>query len=121
MHFFITFNDAAKRDLTELSLSITRLKGCYLSYKVIITHLNASIIVAAYSQRTPTISYISQEQYKDIGGTAELVCSVQYLGDYPLIWMKQDGQNSIPISSASNLLVHDSRFSIRHDKVCRRV
>ncbi|KAK9754133.1 Immunoglobulin I-set domain [Popillia japonica] len=76
----------------------------------------SSLIAVSYSQRTPTISYISQEQYKDIGGTAELVCSVQYLGDYPLIWMKQDGQNSIPISSASNLLVHDSRFSIRHDK-----
>lgn len=30
------------------------------------------------AQRTPSISYISQEQIKDIGGTVELDCSVQY-------------------------------------------
>lgn len=73
--------------------------------------------ISAQNQRSPTISYISQEQFKDIGGTAELVCSVQYLGKYPLIWIKQDSHNGIPISSASNLLVADSRFSIRHDQV----
>ncbi|GJQ85045.1 hypothetical protein Trydic_g3708 [Trypoxylus dichotomus] len=81
----------------------------------ILTVLSCFINIS-FSQRSPTISYISQEQFKDIGGTAELVCSVQYLGEYPLIWIKQDSQQGIPISSASNLLVHDSRFSIRHDK-----
>jgi neuronal growth regulator 1 len=36
------------------------------------------LLFTALAQRTPTISYISQEQIKDIGGTAELECSVQY-------------------------------------------
>ncbi|XP_021944629.1 lachesin isoform X2 [Folsomia candida] len=71
-----------------------------------------------HAQRTPTISIISQEQIKNIGGTVELDCSVQYARDYPVLWMKLDkdtGQHHLIISSGSTLIIRDSRFSLRYD------
>lgn len=67
------------------------------------------------AQRTPTISYISQEQIKDIGGVVELQCSVQYGQDYPVLWMKINGPDQVPISSQTTLILRDSRFSLRYD------
>jgi hypothetical protein len=70
------------------------------------------------TQRSPTISYITQTQIKDIGGTVELSCSVQYTNDYPVIWMKIDPRsnaNSLPISTGSSLILHESRYSLRYD------
>lgn len=78
--------------------------------------------VKAYGQRSPTISYISQEQIKDIGGIAELHCSVQYAQEYPVLWMKVDHNNigySVLISTGSSLILHDSRFSLRYDQVIK--
>ncbi|KAF7280562.1 septate junction protein lachesin [Rhynchophorus ferrugineus] len=67
-------------------------------------------------QRSPTISYISQTQIKDIGGTVDLSCSVQYTSKYPVIWMKVDkGGNSLPLSTGSSLIIPDSRFALRYD------
>lgn len=79
-------------------------------------HFLFYIIVA--SQRTPTISYISQEQIKDIGGTVELECSVQYAEEYPVLWMRIDRSrqsDGLPISTGSALIIRDSRFSLRYD------
>lgn len=73
---------------------------------------------SALAQRTPTISYISQEQIRDIGGTVELVCSVQYAPEYPVLWMKVDRSRQsdpLPISTGSSLIIRDSRFTMRHD------
>nr|CAD7406103.1 unnamed protein product [Timema poppensis] len=70
------------------------------------------------AQRTPTISYISQEQIKDIGGVVELECSVQYAQDYPVLWMKVDRNRitePLPISTGSSLIIRDSRFALRYD------
>lgn len=75
-----------------------------------------SVLVAlGESQRTPTISYISQEQIKDIAERAELKCSVQYSDEYPVIWMKMDTAKKmepLPISMSGSLIVHDSRFKL---------
>ncbi|XP_014249298.1 lachesin [Cimex lectularius] len=76
-------------------------------------------IQAVVSQRTPTISHITQEQIKDIGGVVDLKCSVQYAQDYPVLWIKlSPGRvlDNLPISTTSSLIIRDSRFSIRHDK-----
>lgn len=73
------------------------------------------------AQRSPTISYITQTQIKDIGGTVELSCSVQYTSEYPVIWMKIDPRStasSLPISTGSSLILHESRYSLRYDTVC---
>lgn len=70
-------------------------------------------------QRFPTISYISQEKVIDIGGSIELECSVQYVRDYPVLWIKVDSvdaSRTIPLSTGSNLIVKDSRFSLRYDQ-----
>lgn len=82
------------------------------------------LFFAVYSQRSPTISYITQTQIKDIGGTVELSCSVQYTQDYSVIWMKvdkTDNSYSLPISTGSSLILHDSRFSLRYDPVSSNI
>lgn len=38
--------------------------------------------LAVTTQRSPTISFISQEKVADIGDTVELQCAVQYAKDY---------------------------------------
>uniref|UniRef100_A0A1B0CCB4 Putative lachesin n=1 Tax=Lutzomyia longipalpis TaxID=7200 RepID=A0A1B0CCB4_LUTLO len=69
------------------------------------------------AQRTPSISYITQEQIKDIGGTVELQCSVQYAKEYAVVWTKtgRDRSDSVFLSTGSSLVIKDSRFAIRHD------
>ncbi|XP_037072821.1 lachesin-like [Pollicipes pollicipes] len=87
----------------------------------------AFIILAATatlvtSQRNPSISYISEDTTADIGGTAELKCSVQFAGTYPVIWIKKAGSSGIGgnskdviISTKSILIARESRFALRHD------
>ncbi|KAK6634028.1 hypothetical protein RUM44_004635 [Polyplax serrata] len=75
-------------------------------------------VFKSWCQRTPTISYISQEQIKDIGGTVELQCAVQYAQEYPVLWIRINrnrNNDPLPISSGSALIIKDSRFSLRHD------
>jgi len=77
------------------------------------------LLIIVDAQRFPTISYISQEKIIDIGGSIELECSVQYVRDFPVLWMKVDTVDparTIPLSSGSNLIVKDSRFSLRYDQ-----
>lgn len=89
----------------------------------VLFHLLNACFFPALAQRSPTISYISQEQIKDIGGTVELLCSVQYAQDYPVLWMKGDPRSNsynLPISTGSSLILHDSRFSLRYDTVSNK-
>lgn len=65
-------------------------------------------------QRSPTISYITQEQIKDIGGTVEFDCSVQFAKEYSVFWIKTDS-DSVFLSTGSTLVIKDSRFSLRYD------
>lgn len=70
------------------------------------------------AQRSPAISYISQEQIKDIGETVELHCSIQYAQDYPVLWIKVNKDNineQVALSTGTALIIRDSRFAIRHD------
>ena len=64
--------------------------------------------------RTPTISFITQpEIVTDIGGTAEMKCSVQYGEDYPVVWMKLDPvdrNNDLPITSGKWIINHIVHF-----------
>jgi len=94
---------------------------CYIVYPLsrhVVSSIGLCCVFTVVSQRTPTISYISQEQIKDIGGTVELVCSVQYAQDYPVLWMRIDRSrqsDGLPISTGSTLIIRDSRFSLRYD------
>ncbi|XP_043475593.1 lachesin-like [Leptopilina heterotoma] len=65
-------------------------------------------------QLKPSISYISQEQTKDIGSTVELQCSVQNATDYSILWVKKGSTYSLPLSTGTTLIVLDSRFSLRY-------
>lgn len=73
--------------------------------------------IIANAQRTPSISYITQEQIKDIGGTVELECSVQYATDYTVLWVKNTFGRGDPVflSTGSSLVIRDSRFALRYD------
>lgn len=70
-----------------------------------------------HGQRTPSISYITQEQIKDIGGTVELDCSVQYAREYSVVWIKtgRDRSDYVFLSTGSSLVIKDSRFALRYD------
>jgi len=90
----------------------------YIVHPHVVSSIGLYCLFTVVSQRTPTISYISQEQIKDIGGTVELVCSVQYAQDYPVLWMRIDRSrqsDGLPISTGSTLIIRDSRFSLRYD------
>ncbi|CAG4949001.1 unnamed protein product [Parnassius apollo] len=68
--------------------------------------------------RTPTISHITQEQIRDIGGSVDLDCSVHHAQDYPVLWMKYDKLNTkeaLILSSNSALIIRDSRLSTKFD------
>lgn len=79
--------------------------------------LLAFLPILCYGQRTPSISYITQEQIKDIGGTVELECSVQYAHDYTVLWIKSSRERGDPVflSTSSSLVIKDSRFALRYD------
>lgn len=85
---------------------------------VLVTILMCLSVVNA--QRTPSISYISQEQIKDIGGTVELECSVQYAREYSVVWSKiskdRSGSETVFLSTGSSLVIKDSRFALRYDQ-----
>lgn len=46
-----------------------------------------NFLLSTEAQRTPTISHITQEQIRDIGGQVDLDCSVHYASDFPVIWV----------------------------------
>ncbi|CAB3257431.1 unnamed protein product [Arctia plantaginis] len=88
------------------------------SKKHIYLFLIISLTSIVSAQRTPTISHITQEQIRDIGGQVDLDCSVHYASDFPVIWVKYDRLRtieSIPLSSNAGLIIKDSRFSLRFD------
>lgn len=81
----------------------------------LIINMLGAIVVDA--QRTPSISHITQEQIKDIGGTVQLDCSVQYATDFSVTWTKTNPQrtDTVFLSTGSSLVLKDTRFSLRYD------
>jgi neuronal growth regulator 1 len=68
-------------------------------------------------QRNPAITYISEDQSFDIGATVELACSVQFGGDFAVIWLKRDTKtnDTIYLSTGTSLVVKESRFALLYD------
>lgn len=70
------------------------------------------------AQRSPSITYISDDQVVDVGGSVELSCSVQYGTDFSVIWMKNGVKNQndhIFLSTGTSLVVKESRFALLYD------
>lgn len=69
------------------------------------------------AQRFPSITYISEDQEVDAGGTVELACSVQYGTDYSVNWLKtsKDRNYNVFLSTTTSLVVKESRFSSLYD------
>ncbi|XP_037948758.1 lachesin-like [Teleopsis dalmanni] len=96
-----------------LAKSKNMLVSCTNTCAVLIT-LCLLLVQRTHAQRTPTISYITQEQIKDIGGTVEFDCSVQYAKEYTVLWIKTD-TDPVFLSTGSTLVIKDSRFAMRYD------
>ena len=76
------------------------------------------IVNFVYTQRTPIIARITEDLIKDIGGTAEISCSVLYSQSYTVLWEKLESERStdpILLSSDTTPHIRDSRFSLRYD------
>ncbi|KAG5880772.1 hypothetical protein JTB14_012652 [Gonioctena quinquepunctata] len=79
-----------------------------------------SFIDYTFAQRSPTITYITPTVIEDIGGRVELSCSIQYVDNSQVIWMKLDeiqNSNGLPISSGSSLILYDPRYNLKYDPV----
>lgn len=86
--------------------------------KYYIAYLITAFIGITKCQQNPSVVQITSGQSVDLGDTVDLSCSVQYGGNYPIIWTKlSDNPNSSPlfISRDAALTVLDNRYSIRHD------
>lgn len=70
------------------------------------------------AQRTPSITYISEDQAVNLGSTVELACSVQYAtGLYPVQWVKsgKTSRDNYILSTDTSLVVKESRFAALYD------
>lgn len=81
-----------------------------------------TVVATVWSERHPEIAFISKQIVADIGGTAELKCSVQFAGKYPVMWIKKAGGlgsgslvQDVLISTDAILVARESRFALRHD------
>lgn len=75
------------------------------------------LLVLCAAQRSPSITYVSEDQVVDVGGTVELACSVQYGTEFSVIWLKK-GENRndhIFLSTGTSLVVKESRFALLYD------
>ncbi|XP_053662636.1 lachesin [Anopheles marshallii] len=99
------------------NMMLTNNLSSMLGMGVVLLFVIGGLVGPVRGQRTPTISYITQEQIKDIGGTVELDCSVLYASDYSVHWVKTSNDRSdvVFLSTGSSLVLKDSRFSLRYD------
>lgn len=95
---------------------------CLLSLKMNCDGLSCVLLFATFSfcaaQRSPSITYISDDQLLDVGGTVELSCSVQYGLEYSVNWLKTGRSNKdqiIFLSTGTSLVVKESRFALLYD------
>lgn len=90
----------------------TRSFVVFFAFSIIIHHSNIVL-----GQRSPSITYISEHQSLDLGSTVELACSVQYGGEYSVIWLKRDKatNDTVYLSTGTSLVVKESRFALLYD------
>lgn len=84
---------------------------------ILILFLN--LFLVGWSQPTPQILKISENQVVNVGDTVDLQCSVKDAREFPVAWLKL-GLNPIDndyISSGHSLIVRDDRFSLDYDEV----
>jgi len=81
----------------------------------LINNNNDSILILAYSQKTPFIPPITQTLVRDIGGEVDLDCSTKHFLEFNVLWFKvtkDEIGESILLSSGSTLIVKDPRVSL---------
>lgn len=76
-----------------------------------------ALFSVCFAQRSPSITYISEDQVVDVGGTVELSCSVQYGTEFSVNWLKQRSKSNehIFLSTGTSLVVKESRFALLYD------
>lgn len=77
-----------------------------------------SLLATSCQATTPFIKFISgPEVVADLGKSTSLVCKVENGNDYPIIWMKNIGENSTPLSTGKNLILDNPRFDLSYETV----
>jgi len=69
-----------------------------------------------WAQRPPEIGFVSPDVVTDIGGDAEIMCTVRNnpkANPYPVSWMRLG--NVVTLSSGSELQIKDHRMEMKHD------
>lgn len=86
--------------------------------KVFVFLISVLLPTLIFTQRTPSISFITQGQIKDVGDSVVLECSVQYTNDSAVVWLKtgRDRADSVFLSVGSALITKNSRYSIHYDE-----
>lgn len=76
-----------------------------------------AVVSLCTAQRTPSITYMSDDQVVDVGGSVELSCSVQYGLEYTVVWVKigENRNDQVFLSTGTSLVVKESRFSLLYD------
>jgi len=81
----------------------------------LINNNNDSILILAYSQKSPNITHITQELVIDIGGEMDLDCSTKHSREPNSSWVKVAKDQivaSIELSSGSVLIVKNPNVSL---------
>lgn len=68
-------------------------------------------------QRSPTISYISQVQIRDIGDSVDFSCSVHDSEDYQVYWKKVDPLKAlfaVPLTAGIKKIINDPRIRVSY-------
>ena len=76
-----------------------------------------ALVALVQAQKQPSISFISGagsgEVVTDLGKSAELICQVKNGKEYPINWIKINGdQNPLPLSTGKILIIRDQRFNL---------
>ncbi|KAJ8669092.1 hypothetical protein QAD02_000351 [Eretmocerus hayati] len=101
--------------MTRLTKNLNLQATIQTSYGVLVLGILGSV----QGQRNPSITKTSYGQTKNIGETAELVCGVDAVQDYPVLWEKLRNleKDSVAISTRTTNIINDDRFSTKFDTV----
>lgn len=91
----------------------------FFGYKIVYFIIFVNLVQISWCQQNPTISYISKEKVVNIGDSLDLVCTVQYSRDYPVVWHKinnENSRNSLFISRGSQVVGPANKYAVNYNE-----
>jgi len=94
------------KTMMHLEVALTALLSCSIG------------LATAEDPKSPEIGFITDDVVTNIGGDAELICTVRNNpadNPYPVSWMRLGGANPLTLSSGSELTMKDPRMKMEYD------